>query len=181
MPKARRMGSIPPSPTMNGFRTRRRGAWYAFGRFGKPVSFGGWRSNFTENQKARRALFARGLGVVARVDEAGPRFSPIVGALRRPFEIRRAQQALQGPGGIIGNIRHETECPAWSQDAGEPRHRGVLHEAPLPMPLFRPWIGVNQVDARQRVLRQPGKQVHGVVEMQPDVLQLAAFDSRECL
>src|ERR1700692_2416330 len=114
MRKARLTGSIPPLPIMNGCRPRRRGAWYAFGRGGKPARFFRRLSHFLENQKARRALFARGLGVVARVDEAGPRFSPIVGTLRRPFEIRRAQQALQGPGGIIGNIRHEAEFSAGS-------------------------------------------------------------------
>src|ERR1700730_2103156 len=47
------------------------------------------------------------------------------------------------------------------------------------MPPLRPWIGVNQIDARQRILRQPRQQVHGVIEMQPDVLQLAAFDGRK--
>src|SRR5580704_11932550 len=49
------------------------------------------------------------------------------------------------------------------------------------MPPFRPWIGMNQVDPRHRILRQPYKQVYNVIEMQPDVLQLAAFDGRERL
>ena len=53
--------------------------------------------------------------------EAGPRPAPIVGALRRPLELGRSQQALQRPRGVIGDIGHEAELAAGPQDAGEPR------------------------------------------------------------
>src|SRR5208282_6062047 len=66
-------------------------------------------SDFAEDQEARRTLVARGFGVVARLDEAGPGFAPIVCTLCRPLEFRRLQQALQSPGGIIGNIGHEAK------------------------------------------------------------------------
>ena len=48
--------------------------------------------SFAEDQIARRAAFALGLGLVARAGKARPRLAPVVGALRGPVEIRRAQQ-----------------------------------------------------------------------------------------
>ena len=67
-------------------------------------------------------------------------------------------KALQRPGGVIGNIGDEAQLAAGPQDAGELRHRLILNEAALPMPPFRPGIGMDQVDARQRRFGQPRDQ-----------------------
>ena len=55
---------------------------------------GGEHSKFTENQKARRPLLARGLGVIARRGKVGPRVAPIVGALRRPLGIHHLGEPM---------------------------------------------------------------------------------------
>jgi hypothetical protein len=48
-------------------------------------------SNLAEDQKIGVALFARSLGVIARVGESGPGIAPVVGTLRRPREIPRTR------------------------------------------------------------------------------------------
>ncbi len=51
---------------------------------------------------------------------------------------------------LSGNFfSYEAKLAAWPEDAPELRQHRVLHEAALPMPPFRPWIGMNQIDARQ--------------------------------
>ena len=110
---------------------------------------GGEHSKFAENQKARRPLLARSLGVIARRGKVGPCVAPIVGALRRPRKCGRAQETLQRPGGVVGNVGDEAQLTAALQDAGDLRDGRILNKAPLPMPTFRPGIGVNEIDARQ--------------------------------
>src|SRR5262249_40536491 len=43
------------------------------------------------------------------------------------------------------------------------------------------WIGINQIDARERGRRQPFEQKHGVVEVQPDIGEIFQVDRRERL
>src|ERR1700733_13178750 len=69
----------------------------------------------SEDQKTRRTLLPRCLGMVARPANLRPRPPPIIGALRRPFEIRRAQKPLQRPCRIIGNISDKAEFAAAPQ------------------------------------------------------------------
>jgi uncharacterized protein (DUF2336 family) len=139
------------------------------------------RSHPPENQETGRALLARGLGVIAGAGEIRPAFAPVVGALRGPGEIRRLDEMPQCPCSIVGDVGHEANIAAAPQDAGELRDSRVLNETPLPMPPLWPWIGMDQIDARQRRVRQPGEQRDGVVEMQSDIAQPRRLDGAERL
>jgi hypothetical protein len=81
-----------PSPISAGCRNRRRNAWFGSGKRRPKLIVSAL--HFSENQKTRRALLARGFGVIARLDEARPGFAPIVGGLCGPLEIGRSQQML---------------------------------------------------------------------------------------
>ena len=87
----------------------------------------------------------------------------------------------QRPCSIVGDVGHEPNIAAAPQDAGELRDSRVLNETPLPMAPLRPWIGMDQIDARQRRVRQPGEQRDGVVEMQADIAQPRRLDGGERL
>ena len=49
------------------------------------------------------------------------------------------------------------------------------------MPAFGPRIGIEDIDARQRRIGQPGQQLDGVTEVEADVLQLLLLDRRQHL
>ena len=66
--------------------------------------------------------------------------------------------------------------PPGAQDAGDVRNAALLDEAPLPVPPFRPWIRIDEIDARERTGRQPGEHIDRVAVMQPDVGELARRD-----
>src|SRR6185312_1708164 len=104
-----------------------------------------------EPQVIRDAALALGFAAIAGHGVAVPRPAPVVGALRHPAEIRRAQQMRERPGAIIVDVADKAEFAAALQ---EPRHRfycRILHEAPLPVPALRPGIGMDQIDPRQRL------------------------------
>jgi hypothetical protein len=48
------------------------------------------------------------------------------------------------------------------QDARERAQAGILDEAAFPVPTFRPWIRIKQIDARKACRRQPCRQRGGV-------------------
>src|ERR1700719_1570017 len=168
-PGPRRRASTPPSAITDGYRRRRRNAWSVSGRYGKANSkanniAAGRSLHAAENQETRRALLARRFGVIPRAGEIRPSVAPIFRALRGPREIGRLDEMPQGPGGIVGNVGDEAHVAAAPQDAGELRDRRVLDKAAFPVPPFWPRIGMDQVDACQRRVRQPCDQACGVVK-----------------
>src|SRR5580700_619117 len=88
----------------------------------------------SKDQKTRRALLPRGLGVISRAAELRPRPPPVVSALRRPFEIWRAQKPLQRPCRVIGDIGNK---------------------AALPVAAFWPRVGMNELDTGERAIGKP--------------------------
>ena len=52
----------------------------------------------------------------------------------------------------------------------------VLDETAFPMPPLRPWVRIEQVDARERTRGQPVEQFTGVAEMQTDIAELVFVD-----
>src|SRR5580700_11067856 len=120
-----------PSPTTAGCRRLPRSASCASGRRGGSSKSPA--SNFAEDEKARSPVFARGFGVVTRLRKAGPGLAPIVRALRGPAKAFRSQQALQRPGGVIGDVGHEAEFALRPQDASQAGHHLILNEAAFPM------------------------------------------------
>ena len=71
--------------------------------------------------------------------------------------------------------------PPIVKNARQPLEAVILDEAPLPVPPFRPRIGIEQVDARERARRQPVDQRAGVAEMQADIAELVGIDGGERL
>jgi hypothetical protein len=59
--------------------------------------------------------------------------------------------------------------------------RGIGDQPPLPMPAFRPGIGVEQENLGQTGVRQPGEHLVGIAVMQANVGQRVAFDRAEQL
>ena len=68
----------------------------------------------------------------------------------------------QCPGAVIVDVADEAKFAAVLQNARHRVHRGVLHEAPFPVPTLRPGVGMDQVDPRERLRRRPGHQFGGV-------------------
>src|SRR5882757_7794561 len=105
---------------------------------------------------------ALGFAPVTRHRVIGPWQAPVGGALRGPGEIGRARKMRQRPCAVAVDIADEAKFAIRLQDA---RHGGdgcVLHEAPLPVSPLRPWIGMDQIDSRQRAGWRPGQQLRGV-------------------
>ena len=71
--------------------------------------------------------------------------------------------------------------PPVCQNARQPLETVVLDEAPLPVPPLRPWIGIEQIDARERSRGQPVEQLAGVAEMQSDIAERIVLDGRQRL
>src|SRR5215472_3544807 len=177
---SRLLASTARSPITSGFRCRRRSGWCGSGRSSRTLDLK-LGSVSAKDQKTRSSILPLGLDVVTGLQKAGPGLTPIVGAFRGPFEFMRTQQTLQRPGGIVGDVGSEAEFAARPQYAGEPHQHFVLNEAAFPVPAFRPWVRMDQVDPRQRMLRKPADEICGIVEMQADVAQVFAFDSGEPL
>ena len=57
----------------------------------------------------------------------------------------------------------------------------VLNEAPLPLPPLRPWVGIEQIDARKRIGWQPVDEVAGIAVMQTYVLEIVVIDGDQRL
>ncbi len=109
----------------------------------------------SKSQIGGAPAFAFGFAAVARHRVPGPGQAPVIGSLRSPDEIRRARKMRQRPCAIIADIADEAKFAAGPQHAC---HRGdgcVLHETPFPVPSFRPWVGMDQVDGRQRFVAAP--------------------------
>ena len=109
----------------------------------------------SKDQKTRRALLPRGLGVISRAAELRPRPPPVVSALRRPFEIWRAQKPLQRPCRVIGDIGDKADFAAGPQQASELRDGRVLNKAALPVAAFWPRVGMNELDTGERAIGKP--------------------------
>ena len=85
------------------------------------------------------------------------------------------------PGDVIVDIADEAKFARRFQHA---RHRGdvcVLHEAPLPVPPLRPRIGVDEIDAIQRIRRRPCQQFGGIAREQFYVADVVRLDGAEDL
>lgn len=121
----------------------------------------------------------RRLGVIARGNKLRPRLSPIIRALCRPVEVRRAQKTLQRPRGVIGDVGDEADFAAAPHEASELRDARILNKAPFPMPPLRPRIGVNKLDTGERMAGKPVHQARGLGEVQPNILQTGAFNGRQ--
>src|SRR5258705_13429194 len=122
-----------------------------------------------ENQIAGCAAFALGLGLVPRPGKARPRLAPVVGALRRPCKVARSDQMVERPGRIVRDVAREPELTARPQDTGDRGDALVLHETSFPMPAFRPGVGIDEIDARERGRGQPGHKLRCIAMMEPDV------------
>src|SRR5882724_7916580 len=96
------------------------------------------------------AALALGFTSVSRHRVIGPWLTPVGGLFRGPDEIGRAGQMRKRPCAVIRDIADEAEFAIRFQSARDGGDRGVLDEAPLPVPTFRPRIGMDQIDPRQR-------------------------------
>src|SRR6266576_6321704 len=94
-----------------------------------------------------------------------PRIAPVIGAVCRPLETRRAHQALQRPRGVIRYIGNETKLAGMLQNAPQLFDHFVLNKSTLPMSSFRPRIRMNEIDPHQRRCREPFDQADRVTEM----------------
>jgi hypothetical protein len=85
----------------------------------------------------------------------------------------------QRPGDVIVDIANKAKFARRFQ---HPRHRGnvcLLHEAPLPVPPLRPWIGVDEIDAIQRLRRRPCQQFGGIAREQFYIADVVCLDGAE--
>src|SRR6201998_2838278 len=85
----------------------------------------------------------------------------------------------RSPCAIVADIADEAEFAAGPQNPRHGRDGRVLHEAPLPVPPFRPWIGMDQVDTRQRLRWRPCQQFGGIAREQPYIADGMSLDLRQ--
>jgi hypothetical protein len=81
----------------------------------------------------------------------------------------------------VGNVGHEPKFSARPQHARDLGQARILHEAPLPMPALRPRIRIAEVHAGKPAGRQPAHDIGGVAVVQPDIVELAIRNGRQCL
>src|SRR5439155_7165174 len=119
--------------------------------------------------------------LIACAGKAGPWPPPIIGVLGGPDEIGRAQEPVQGPCRIVRNIGREAELTAPPQ---HPRERGdacILDEPPLSMSPLRPRVWIEQIETRERSIRQPCEYVYGIAVVETNVQDGACLNGRERL
>jgi len=148
-----------------------------FGR-GEPAAPPSWRtwSVSPEDQIGRCAAFAHRFRLVAGLGIAKPRLAPVIGALGRPNEIARAKEPGERPLGVVRPVSRKAKLATRRDHACERRHIFVRHETALPMPPLRPRIGIQQIDARERMRRQPGEQLDCIAVMQANVGEAEFID-----
>src|SRR5260370_22977710 len=127
-------------------------------------------------QIARRSPLSLCLRLIPGAMKSSPWLAPVVGAFRGPKEIRRAGQALERPGGIVGNVGGKAKEAAGPQYARKHRNRAILHEPPFPMPTLRPWIGVEQIHLGKRGGGEPRHELEGVAGVKSDIVDGALLD-----
>lgn len=104
---------------------------------------------------------------------------PVAGAFDGPNEVTGAQDAGERPAGVVIDVRGEPEfCPR-RHDAGETGQHGVGQKAPLALPSFRPWIGIEQINALKSRFRQGFDDGASVAFVKTHVAQLSLFDQRQ--
>jgi len=87
----------------------------------------------------------------------------------------------QRPRAIFADIADEAEFPFSLEDARHGCDGSILYEAPLPVPPFRPWVGMDQIDPGQRLLGRPRQQFAGIAREQPDIADVMGLDLRQDL
>jgi len=86
---------------------------------------------------------------------------------------------LKRPGDVIIDIADETDFARWFQHARHRHHVACCTNTPLPVPTLRPRIGMNEIDAIQRIVRRPCQQFGGIAREQSYVAEVVRLDCAE--
>ncbi len=108
-------------------------------------------------------VLAKSLCLVARSRPAWIGRLPVVGIRRLPGEAAMRCAGEQRPVDVAVYVRREAENPSALQYPSEPVEIDRADEAPLPVLLLRPRVGIEEIDPRQRCVRQPVEQLRRVV------------------
>src|SRR5687768_2990353 len=107
-----------------------------------------------ERQIARHAAFAPGFRLVARRGPVGERRAPVGGTFGEPGEAARFAHLEQGPLHIMGDVAGEEEEAARLQQPVEVAQILLADEAAAMMARLGPGIGIEEIEALERSLRQ---------------------------
>jgi hypothetical protein len=90
---------------------------------------------------------------IARLRPAAAADLKILGFLGQPLElVGVALHHHQGMADIDRVIGAESEFAAGLQLAGEHFHRAIIHHATLGMARLGPWVGMQQIEHRERTI-----------------------------